>query len=216
MHFRKCATSAASVSLFVAATLSTLLLPRTAMALPSAGAFTITITPDGAGNVVASGSGDVNINAGTNAGNNNEVAWMSSAFPFIFTGQPATNLATYSFSNTNTGPTDFGTGSPITATSNTGGMFGFTYSTFSPGSPIDLFVPNGYTTDTAFTNTSTYTGATLSTLGLSPGTYTWTTGFLNNANTITIIVNDFISPEPASLSLLGLGSLALLRRRKAR
>jgi hypothetical protein len=145
---------------------------------------------------------------------------MNPTGPYIFNGPAlptSTTLNTYAFPGSSTpitGPATFGTAGETDPTAGTGPMFGFAYFTHASGQ-IDLYVPSGYTTDTTFTDTSTYTGATLSSLGLTPNTYTWTTGSASTANTIKVIVNSTPAPEPASLSLLGLGSLTLLRRRRA-
>lgn len=72
-----------------------------------------------------------------------------------------------------------------------------------------LLLPHGYVSGTAFSDSSTYTGATFSSLGLTSGTYTWTW----DAGADSLVLN---VPEPASLTLLGAGMLGLLAVRRSR
>ncbi len=62
-------------------------------------------------------------------------------------------------------------------------------------------------------------GATFSSLGLTPGTYIWTWGSGADADSFTMNIGVSSVPEPASLMMLGTGSLAILgfarRRRRA-
>jgi hypothetical protein len=146
---------------------------------------------------------------------------MNPTGPYIYNGPASptvTVLNTYAFTSSSspTGPLSFGTIGETDPTSGTGSMFGFAdFGSFVHTGQIDFYVPNGYTSDTQFSDTSTYAGATLASLGLTPNAYTWTTGSGNSMNTFTLIVSSTSVPEPASLSLLGLGSTMLLRRRRA-
>jgi hypothetical protein len=68
-------------------------------------------------------------------------------------------------------PNSFGSGSGASASSSTGGAFGVI---FNNEPPYQLVVPSGYTSGTQITSTQTFTGQTLTTLGLTVGTYTYT------------------------------------------
>ncbi|HZZ28456.1 MAG TPA: hypothetical protein VFE46_10685 [Pirellulales bacterium] len=185
-------------------------------AIPGPGLFAINIAPDGAGNVVANGSGDVNLGSAT-AVSFSIGAEMSSFSDLIVNG-PATTTSVfeYTFSTALTGPASFGTVFPITpASSGSGSLFMFSNPGF--GSFV-LAVPTSYTTDTAIIDSSTYTGKTLANLGLSPGTFTWTMGTGLTENTVTINVSSTPAPEPASFVLAGLcgGAMLFIRRLTSR
>jgi hypothetical protein len=71
------------------------------------------------------------------------------------------------------GPSVFGSGNFKTATSSSGevaGVFGLDLTL------AEIFVPGGYVSDTALSDTATYASATFARLGHTPGTYTWTWG----------------------------------------
>jgi hypothetical protein len=114
-----------------------------------------------------------------------------------------------------------GTGSPFSgpsssiASGNTGNFFGL--GQFSPGY-FEIGIPIGHSGGAPFTNSSTWAGATLSSLGLAAGKNVWGYG-PNNANTITVQVGGSAVPEPgewAAMGILGAGltGLVLRKRRK--
>jgi VPDSG-CTERM motif len=84
-------------------------------------------------------------------------------------------------------------------------------------SPLgDIFVPQGYVSDTALSDSMTFNSATFASLGLTPGTYTWSWGTgLRNQN-FTLIIGGAGVPDGGSTgSLLGcalLGLAALQRK----
>jgi hypothetical protein len=114
-----------------------------------------------------------------------------------------------------TGPSSFGTGFGGFGSSNTGGSVGFSA---DPGNNVSLFLPNGYTSGSTInsTSTTTFLGQSLSTLGATVGTYTWT---LFNTDTVTLNVIAATPVPEASGSVAGIGlamaGLYQLRRRKA-
>jgi hypothetical protein len=70
-------------------------------------------------------------------------------------------------------------------------------------------------------STATWDNTTISGLGLTPGTYEWTWGSVANGNAddLKVVIPASI-PEPASLTLLGLGAVGMMgyawrRRRRA-
>src|SRR5262249_27776110 len=75
-----------------------------------------------------------------------------------------------------------------------------------------LNVPVGYHSDDPISASSTWDNTTISGLGLSPGTYTWTSGSAANGTADDLVINvpGTATPEPASITLFGLGSLGLL------
>ena len=105
-----------------------------------------------------------------------------------------------------TGPDNFGPGTTETfATSGTGDIFGLNF--FEKL----LFLPRGYVANTLISGTSTYSGETFATLGMAVGSYTWTWGSGDTADSATLNV----VPIPAAVWLLGGGLIGLigLRRR---
>jgi hypothetical protein len=80
------------------------------------------------------------------------------------------------------------------------------------GATFGVFVPAAYTSGAAISDSSTWNSTTISGLGMTPGTYVWTWGSGATADSFTVVV----APEPASLTLFGIGvlSLALLLRRR--
>lgn len=141
------------------------------------GNFNVSITQVGP-NVVWSGSGSFNLTALT-AGGTGEIAGGFQAGQGIWAIGP---YATYqSYSGTFTYPTNFGSGG-VGVTSNTGSTFGI----LPGGSGRLLYVPSGYTSNTNISGTSTYANTTISAMGLSGGTYTWSWG--SGANTSTLVM----------------------------
>ena len=95
------------------------------------------------------------------------------------------------------GPTNFGSGGPTTATSTTGDLAGV-----RAGNGTLLFVPTGYVSGTALTNSATFVNTTFADLGFTPGTYTYTWGSGTSADSLTIIGG---VPEPSTWALMSVG-----------
>jgi hypothetical protein len=79
-----------------------------------------------------------------------------------------------------------------------------------------IFLPQGYVSGTALSDTSTYDKETFASLGLTPGTYEWTWGTgLPNQNFILIIGRAGVPDGGSTVSLLGFAllGLAALRRK---
>jgi hypothetical protein len=94
-----------------------------------------------------------------------------------------------------TAPTSFGSGSGVSASSSTGNIFGVIYQ-MAP--PYQLVVPSGYTSGTQITSTQTFTGQTLTTLGLTVGTYTYT--WLGGSFDVVVGGTPGPTPTPTSTS----------------
>ena len=161
-------------------------------------------------NVVVTGSGSINLTALIPGGPGSLRGACEGNDATLEIG-PSVNTSASGYLGF-TGPATFGTGGDFVATSGSGDMMGI--SNFSiPGLiPVELFVPAGYVTGSSLSDTSTFSGQTLSSLGLTLGTYTYNWGTGATADTFTVQVGTAV-PEPASLSLLGIGGLGLLRRR---
>jgi hypothetical protein len=94
--------------------------------------------------------------------------------------------------NINSGPTSWGSGAQINASSTTGTYFGMTR-VFS-----FLVVSNNYVSGSPISGTATWNGQTLSGMGLTDGTYVYEAGSV--PQTITIEIGQAAAaPEPATL-----------------
>jgi hypothetical protein len=160
--------------------------------------YVVNLTESG-GNVVATGSGTINT-AGLNyAGPGYWTPMISGAQDFIVLGAGG---SIDDYNNILTGPSSFGSGTNFGADDGGGDLVGY----FTGGS---LFVPLNYVSGTSLDSNATWTGQTFASLGLTPGSYVWTWGSGANADSFTLNIGAQTVPEPASLFLLGMGSLAI-------
>jgi len=100
----------------------------------------------------------------------------------------------------------FGLGGLTPATTSSG-LFAFSISS-NPIQVLTLTVPAGYLSGEALTASATWDGTTISALGMTPGIYTWTWGTpTNHPDSLTLNIGQAIGqvPEPATLTLLGIG-----------
>jgi hypothetical protein len=168
----------------------------TSAATPSG--FSVTIVESG-GNVVMSASGSLNINDLTlvnpSAGpfGNGGLGITSATFLLGTNG-----LSGAQYSGFTTTPSNFGTGGGAAQTSASGDIFGVIW---GGAPPYSLIVPVGYTTGTAISGSQTFTGQTLSSMGLTTGTYTYTWGSGANADSINVVVGGTpVTPTPTRTS----------------
>ena len=185
--------------------------------------YVVNVTESG-GNVVATGSGTINTTDLTHVGD-------YSAIPYVLSGIGAIDLGidiqtrneTMLFTGIS-GPVSFGSGEPGgsfgVATTSTGDYVGV------DGGPGQFYqqsngvvVPVDYVSGSLLNSSATWTGQTFASLGLTPGTYVWTWGNGVNADSFTLNIGAQAVPEPASILLLGMGSLTIVgyarRRRRA-
>jgi hypothetical protein len=71
-----------------------------------------------------------------------------------------------------------------------------------------MHVPSGYTSGSSLSDSDTFDSTTISALGLTPGTYTYTWGSGGNADSLTVDIQG-AAPEPGTVCLLSVGVLAL-------
>ena len=172
-------------------------------------------------NVVATGSGSVNLTGLISQGTVVAALQIQASDGFLSLG--STGLTT-GFSGLS-GPASFGPGNAVDASATSGSYAAINGSLF--GTPF-IFVPNGYVSDTPLgPSTSTFAAATIASLGLIPGTYTWTWGAAAaptldgpalNSFTVQIVAPTVPLPGALPLFATGLGALGLLgwrRKRKA-
>ena len=182
-------------SIFIAAVAAAaLLLPLSANA-----AYTAYIYESG-GNVVASGSGSLNLAGAVAAGGGATVAFVAPSSGLLHTGT-AGAVALY---NNIVGPAAFGPGPIAPASSSAGHLVGIR------GVLAEFFVPVGYVSGAPLASSAVWNATTIAALGITPGTYVWTWA----GDTFTVNVG--VPPPglaPASVPALsgwGLGALALL------
>jgi hypothetical protein len=172
----------------------------------SAQAYIVTLQEVGS-NVVANGSGAINLTGLTFIGSADSNPGITAALGLIDTGPFATSIDVYQGF---TGPTDFGSGlgsSPNTASGDFVGISGV---------GLQLFVPLNYVSGAALSDSMTFNNATFASLGVTPGTYVWTWGTgLENQNFTLVIGGAGVPDGGSTVSLLGCALLGLgaLRRK---
>lgn len=164
--------------------------------------YTIQIVETG-GDVVATGSGSLNMTAVSSMIGASQWAFIIPSAPWVTVGQTVgTGVDYYTMQNFVT-PPNMGAGGFVTATSGSGGNVGVT--------PATVIVPLGYVSGTALpSSTSTWAGASLASLGLTPGSYTWSWGSGPTADSVVVNVvaaSPQAVPTLGEYAMLGLASL---------
>jgi hypothetical protein len=145
---------------------------------PAQAAYTVTLEQDGL-NVVADGSGTLDVTDLSFLTSQSFGAQILPTLGEIFTG-PASSTPNDQYHGVITGPASFGSGSGSLATSGAGDLVGI------GGLVSDLLVPADYTSGTSLSDMSTYDNATFASLGVTPGTYEWTWGSGAHADSFTL------------------------------
>jgi hypothetical protein len=177
------------------------------MAPAAKAAFIATIEQVG-GDVVVTGSGSLNLSDLTFIEDAGTISGMYPDAGRLSIG-PSASVSTSIYYVNSSGPSNFGSGG-ITSPSSGGS-----------GDRVSLedgyvYVPSGYVSGAPLSDTSTYADQTLSSLGLTLGTYVTTWGNGGAADSFTIQIISSI-PEPASLVFLATGLAALeVNRRRGR
>lgn len=164
-------------------------------------------------NVVASGGGSIDLTDLTFAGTAKSAGFVWAGRPLPFTSVidvGSTNLVDVSFYSGLTGPGSFGSGSRFLADAGNGDMFAIIAN-------AGVYVVNTYVSGSTLLASSQWNNSTLASLGLTDGSYVWTWGSGETADSFTLNIGDISTvPEPASVALLGLGLAGLLLVRKGR
>ena len=153
-------------------------------------------------NVIATGGGSIDTTNLTFLGITNNQA-------YVFAGNPSGSVAVVGGTTIVpedvyrgiTGPSSFGSGIQFFATSGSGDGFGVVANTV-----LDL--PSGYISGSPLSATSTWSGRRFSSLGLTPGSYTWTWGAGAHADSFTLNIGAAPVPEPTTLTMALFGGLA--------
>ena len=169
-------------------------------------AYTVTLEQVGS-NVVATGSGAINLTELTfvnHFGPANNQLWASGGV--ILTGAAPAFIDGYGGF---TGPTSFGSGGNFFPSTSSGDFVGIA----GPGSGGFIFVPLGYVSGAALSDSMTFTNATFASLGVTPGRYVWRWGPGADQN-FTLQIGS-VPDGGSTVSLLGfaLFGLAALRRK---
>jgi hypothetical protein len=179
---------------------------------PSAQAgYIVDLTQQGS-NVVATGSGGLDLTGLSFEFSLNESAFIHPSTGLIYAGPVFPDLSMVDAYNGITGPTSFGSGGTSFPSSGGGDLVGIQAVVHA------LFVPTGYVSDTPLSGTTTYDGQTFSSLGATPGTYKWTWGSGANQN-FTLVVGTVPESSTWAMMLLGfagLGYAALYRAKSPR
>jgi hypothetical protein len=167
------------------------------------GSVIVDITQAGP-NVDVIGSGTLNLAALTFEETASETAEIDPTNGIVVVGSTSSTSVDYYGSLGVSGPSSIGSGGSTGASSASNALiFGF------DGNSGTLSVPHDYTSGTPLSSSNVYDSATLSSLGLTPGTYTWTWGSGPTADSFTVQV-DASAPEPGSLFLVAAGAVSLL------
>jgi hypothetical protein len=176
-----------------------------ALASPTRAGFIATFAEAGS-DVVATGDGSLNLSVLTGP-------TQAGALGVVFPAGPAVVLGTSNFGLDDfyqgaSGPSALGPGGQAAPDSGALTHVGVT--------GASLIVPHDYQSGKPLTSSSTWANTTLSGLGLTPGTYTWTWGSGPTADFFTVQIGPVTPAVPAPPTLLlgrvGAGSVARLRR----
>ena len=175
--------------------------------------YVVNLTETG-GDVVAIGSGTINtagLTYHSDLGGGTSTPQADNGTALFGSGVDASGSHVAVFFGIS-GPASFGVGTELGGTSGTGDFVGI----FGGG---ELWLTFDYVSGSPLNSTSTWSGSTFSSLGLTPGTYVWTWGTGANADSFTMNIGVSSVPEPTSLVLagcgLGLAGLVVrVRRRK--
>jgi len=114
-----------------------------------------------------------------------------------------------------------------------GGITGYTgkfgtsstqyFATSSSGTTIgiatfgnSIYLGQGYTSGSAISATSTYQNQTLTSLGMTVGTYNWTWGSGATAGSAQLVINAVPEPSTYALGAIATGVMAAIARRRKR
>jgi hypothetical protein len=163
---------------------------------PAQAGYIVTLQQVGS-NVVATGSGAIDLSGLIFFSPSAGVSEMQPITGSIFTG--ATSTLDMYFGAL--GPSNFGNGGGVFANSGSGDLVGI------ESTAASIFVPTGYVSGSSLSDSAIYNSSTLSSLGVKPGVYEWTWGTGVNQN---FTINAIAAPDSGSTLGLLLVSLAVV------
>ena len=175
--------------------------------------FVVNLTEFG-GDVVATGSGTIDTAALTLRGTFAAAPELIAADGLAIFGHYNVSGSTGSFYSGISGPATFGNGGGIFPNLGTGDLVGIYAFAFH-----EMVLPARYVSGSLLSSSNTWTGQSFRSLGLTPGTYTWTWGAGVNADSFKMNIGTSAVPEPASFVMLGTGAAVVLgyaRRRNVK
>jgi hypothetical protein len=167
---------------------------------PARAEITITITQDGP-NVDATGSGSIDLTGLTFAFTSHPLQGVLPSVAFIQVGP--SNTAFMDVYVGATGPSSFGPAGFTPASTVSGDVMNV------EGTTGNIAVPTGYVSGTSLSGESVFDNATISSLGLLPGTYTYTWDGGGPDHTLVVQVGSVV-PEPSTLGVGALGAVAFI------
>ena len=154
--------------------------------------FTVSVSQVGP-DVVWSGSGSFNLAALSLATSGNNGSAFN-ALAGIWAIGPTTPCQRYGGASFTGYSNTFGNNLVVPTPISSGSTFGVTSGGVSGRVVI---VPSGYTSNTVISGTATYPGATIASMGLTPGTYTWAWGSGANSSSIVMTIeSSSVTPTP--------------------
>ena len=169
-------------------------------------AFTVTLQEMGL-NVVANGRGAINLTGLSIPTHGSSVAAMQANL-----GDLAVAGGSQDVYRGLTGPSNFGIGGLFFASSSSGDAVTIVGNFMGD---IRLFVPQGYVSGTALSDSATWNNASFFSLGVHVGSYVWSWGTgLPNQNFTLIIGRAAVPDGGSTVSLLGFGLLGLAAVRR--
>jgi hypothetical protein len=119
----------------------------------------------------------------------------------VLVGTDPSQADTFSLTNWTNDNTDVcDTGGRFVASSGTGNFVGLGSRN---GSTDVIYIPDNYVSGSPIAGTSTWSGATFASLGLVPGTYEFTFGSGETADSITLNIGAVIGPPPVAYTVSG-------------
>lgn len=170
---------------------------------PARAGYVVDLTQVGP-NVVATGSGPIDLTGLTVVGPFNSTAIIIPVNGLINSGPALPDFSPVDLYTGFTGPTTFGSGGESFPSSGSGDLVGI-----QEGVEVahTIAVPSGYVSGNPLSDTTTYDSQTLSSIGATPSTYKWTWGSGANQN-FTLVIGAVV-PEPSTWAMMLLGFAGL-------